>query len=198
MELLQMVMMGGVGYLVGGIPTGYWLAQWLFGSDITQQGSGNIGASNVARVHGKHYFVPVALLDAFKAFAYVHAVHYLYPANIVFTVIAVLALLVGNAYSPFLRFKGGKGVATTLGILAALYSWHLWVSFAAIWICIVVLVKKPYVASLVALLSLPLVIYLFSSLSSSILHGFECDCIVLTLLAGWSILRHRDNISNGS
>ena len=66
-----------IAYLVGAVPTGYWLCKALFGADITQQGSGNIGASNVGRTYGKRYFVLIFLLDAFKAYVVLAGAYFL-------------------------------------------------------------------------------------------------------------------------
>jgi glycerol-3-phosphate acyltransferase PlsY len=145
-------------YLIGSLPTSYWLCWLVGGVDITQHGSGNSGASNAARVMGHRFFIPVALIDASKAYATLALGAWLMPQTIeccglmLFVPYAVAAaLLIGNGYSPFLRFRGGKGVATTVGILWYLAAWPISTAFMIGWLSLVVLTKRPFLASFGAL-----------------------------------------------
>lgn len=105
-------------YLIASIPFGVVLTRWVGKTDVRNHGSGNIGATNVARVLGKKWGILVLLLDALKGFIVVKASNYfgsLYFQNWV-AFVAVLA----HCYPVYLKFKGGKGVATALGVLAAI------------------------------------------------------------------------------
>lgn len=150
-------------YLIGSIPTGYWLAR-LLGVDITLHGSGNIGASNIGRVLGKRYFLPIFLIDSGKAYGVLVFCTYITSsflpeitfANDVFTLymLASLAILIGNSHSIFMKFRGGKGVATLVGIILFLYPVWLACVFALCWLLALVITKVPAVASAVALVIL--------------------------------------------
>jgi glycerol-3-phosphate acyltransferase PlsY len=113
------------GYLIGAIPFGYLVARWLRGIDIRTVGSGNIGATNVGRVLGFRYFVLILILDALKGFGPTLGIPFLLrrtqisaPGDL--AVFIALAAVLGHNFPVYLGFKGGKGVATSLGALLAL------------------------------------------------------------------------------
>ena len=113
-------------YLLGSIPFGY-LAGRLAGIDIRQTGSGNVGATNVVRVLGKRYGYPVFALDVLKGFGAVKISMLLAPGRPpewnspeIFGIFAAIFSVLGHLYPPWLKFKGGKGVATSAGALLAL------------------------------------------------------------------------------
>ncbi|WP_457625932.1 glycerol-3-phosphate 1-O-acyltransferase PlsY [Persephonella sp.] len=106
-------------YLVASIPFGYIVGK-IFGKDITKEGSGNIGATNVTRTIGKKAGILVLILDMLKGFIPVFvAKNYLFFDDRFVALIAVTAV-VGHCYSVFMKFRGGKGVATGIGVLLAL------------------------------------------------------------------------------
>lgn len=114
-----------VTYLIGSIPFGFLLVKWKKGIDLRTVGSGNIGATNASRVLGRPYFFVVFLLDALKGFGptlgfplAIRAATGKYPADL--PALLALAATLGHNFSLYLRFKGGKGVATSLGSVAAL------------------------------------------------------------------------------
>jgi glycerol-3-phosphate acyltransferase PlsY len=114
------------GYLAGSIPFGYVLARVLLGVDVRKIGSGNIGGTNVARAGGKKLGVAVILLDAAKAILPILVARRLLgdaPGAEAFTVGVAVAAFVGHLFPVWLGFKGGKGVATALGIFAVLAPW---------------------------------------------------------------------------
>src|SRR4029450_5885619 len=113
-------------YLLGSIPFGY-LAGRLAGIDIRQAGSGNVGATNVVRVLGKKYGYPVFALDVLKGFGPVKISMLMAPglpqhwnSPEIFGIVAAISSVLGHLYPPWLKFKGGKGVATSAGALLAL------------------------------------------------------------------------------
>jgi glycerol-3-phosphate acyltransferase PlsY len=177
-----------MGYVVGAIPTGYFFCKFFFGIDITQYGSGNIGASNVARVMGKKYFVLIALIDALKAYGVLALVHWLsvaygLPAWIFYLVMA--SLLIGNAYSIFLNFSGGKGVATALGIMLFVLPPAPAGLFVIAWAGVLALTKQPFVASLVSIMLV---------LSFLVITGLPEQAVLIGAIAVWLLQRHRSNI----
>jgi glycerol-3-phosphate acyltransferase PlsY len=109
-----------LGYLAGSIPFGVLLTRWLRGVDVRQQGSGNIGATNVTRVAGKKLGAVVLLLDALKGALPVALALRLLPGQPLAHVLVGLAAVLGHVYPVWLKLRGGKGVATALGVLVVL------------------------------------------------------------------------------
>ena len=112
-----------LGYLAGSIPFGVLVARWFRGVDVRSQGSGNIGATNVARVAGKKLGVLVLVLDALKGALPVVAALRLLPGEARVGAAVGLAAFLGHVFPVWLRLKGGKGVATALGVLGVLVPW---------------------------------------------------------------------------
>src|SRR6187200_2861148 len=119
-----------LGYLLGSIPFGVVLTRLAGKGDVRQIGSGNIGATNVLRTGSKGLAAATLILDALKGTAAVLIAEQLWPGA---GRIAAGAALVGHLYPVWLRFKGGKGVATLLGILIGL-AWPIAAIYAAVWI----------------------------------------------------------------
>jgi len=109
-----------LGYLAGSIPFGVLVTRWTLGVDVRAQGSGNIGATNVARVGGKKLGVMVLALDALKGAAPTWTAVFLLPGERWAHAAVALAAFLGHVFPPWLKFKGGKGVATGLGVLLVL------------------------------------------------------------------------------
>jgi glycerol-3-phosphate acyltransferase PlsY len=122
------------GYLAGSIPFGYLLARLVLGVDVRKVGSGNIGGTNVARAGGKALGVTTIVLDALKAVVPIAiARHFLgdAPRADLLVVAVAVAAFVGHLFPVWLGFKGGKGVATALGIFAVLAPWAALAGIAA-------------------------------------------------------------------
>ena len=183
-------------YLLGSIPFGYLIGR-IAGIDIRKVGSCNIGATNVVRVLGKRYGYAVFLLDFFKGFGAVKLSMLLAmrsPPDLsspeLFGIIAAVSSIVGHSYPPWLKFKGGKGVATSAGALLALTAVGGLIWFG-IWIVIFWLTSYVSVASITAALLLPIVILVISwrSESAKVIFYFSvCAAAVV-------IWRHRSNLS---
>ncbi|MCE9669520.1 glycerol-3-phosphate 1-O-acyltransferase PlsY [Myxococcus stipitatus] len=109
-----------LGYLAGSIPFGVLLTRWLRGVDVRQGGSGNIGATNVTRVAGKKLGAVVLVLDALKGALPVALALRLMPEQPLVHVAVGMAAVLGHVYPVWLKLKGGKGVATALGVLLVL------------------------------------------------------------------------------
>ncbi|MGB8468348.1 MAG: glycerol-3-phosphate 1-O-acyltransferase PlsY [Candidatus Babeliales bacterium] len=139
-------------YLIGAIPTGYIIARLCGIRDITQHGSGNIGATNVARVLGKQFFVLVLLLDGVKAFLVVTVAQYFFDETWIIALIS-FSILIGNCYSLFLRGRGGKGVATSIGIMLSLNP-QLFLFQLCVWVLGFILFRVVGIASIISAISL--------------------------------------------
>jgi glycerol-3-phosphate acyltransferase PlsY len=176
----------GVGYLLGSIPCGYLLVRILLGADVRRTGSGNIGATNVART-SPALGVVTLFLDALKGLAAVVLVSTMYPGDRELKFIAAFAAVCGHIFPVWLKFRGGKGVATGLGSFLLLTPKAIVV---ALGIFIVLSVALRYVAfaSIIAAASLPVL---------ALLLGEGHDSTELALVAGASVLiiaKHHQNI----
>jgi len=146
------------GYLLGSIPFGLLLAKLVGGEDVRQHGSGNIGATNVSRVAGPAAGILTLLLDAGKGAAAVWLASRFSGQNGTAMMLAGLAALVGHCFPVWLGFKGGKGVATGVGIFLALCPLA---AVCALVLFVLVFVFWRYVslASLAGAASIPLLVY---------------------------------------
>lgn len=125
-------------YLVGAIPTSYIVARLFRGIDLREHGSRNLGATNLYRVLGWRFALPVALFDAAKGFVPVMLFAPRASPSQLFGLVCGMLAVLGHVYSLFVRFKGGKGVATAAGVMLALTPLALGVSFA-VWFAVVAL-----------------------------------------------------------
>lgn len=174
-------------YLIGSIPSGFLLCRLHGIHDIRQHGSGNIGATNVARILGFKYFFLVFFCDFLKAYAYLLFLHS-YNVTQLHLVFAAIALLIGNAFPLFLGFKGGKGVATSFGILSLLQPYLLVYAFIC-WSIVFGISKTVGIASVITLFLLPLCsVFLVNDVSWMGLFTFFISFLGLFL--------HRNNIKN--
>lgn len=119
-----------LGYLSGSVPFGVLLTRWFVGADVRRAGSGNIGATNVARVGGKGLGIAVLLLDTAKGALPTLISIQLSPSAAVHAAVGLAAFL-GHVFPVWLKFRGGKGVATALGILSVLEPWAALSGFLA-------------------------------------------------------------------
>ncbi len=149
------------GYLLGSIPFGYWVVRWLKGTDIREQGSGNIGATNVWRVYGRWLGAPIVLLDIAKGF--VPALVGLLVAGQLIGVLAGAAAMLGHWRPLYLRLaKGGKTVATAGGVTFALAPRAAACCLGA-WILLFLLTRYASLASILTAVTLPLFAWLFGA-----------------------------------
>jgi len=170
-----------VGYLLGSIPFGLLLTRVAGKGDIRDIGSGNIGATNVLRTGSKGLAAATLILDALKGAAAVMIAQRIWPDAVNF---AAAGALIGHLYPVWLRFKGGKGVATMLGILAPLF-WQAAVVYALLWAGLLLVLKISSVAGMTAAASAPVTAAVF---------GEEA---IFPMLLGFALLviwKHRENI----
>ncbi len=173
-------------YLLGAIPFGLLIAKWWVGIDVREHGSGNIGATNVYRVVGKPAGVLVFTLDVLKGFLppFV-AAHFMHTAS-TWQVLSGLCSIFGHSLSPFLGFKGGKSVATGLGVLFGL-SWQTAIACFALWGVLLAITGYVSVSSIIAALaSVPFII---------VFNPHDTPRLSIAIAGSLLILyRHRSNL----
>ncbi|MBN9615680.1 MAG: glycerol-3-phosphate acyltransferase [Acidobacteriales bacterium 59-55] len=174
-------------YLLGSIPFGYVLVKIFRKQDIRATGSGNIGATNVARSGAKGLAIATLLLDLGKAFAAVRIAQHIAPASYDLAVAAAVAAILGHCFPVWLGFHGGKGVASALGVFLALTPAS---ALATLAVFVVVFALSRYVslASIIAAASFPLFAFHFVPYRTPIvIAGF----LFIPLLI---IVKHHQNI----
>lgn len=142
-------------YLLGSIPFGYVLVKIFRKEDIRATGSGNIGATNVARSGAKGLAIATLLLDLGKAFVAVKVAQHLAPGNYDLEAAAAVAAILGHVFPVWLRFRGGKGVASALGVFLAL-TWPSALATFAVFLVIFLLTRYVSLASIIAAAAFPI------------------------------------------
>jgi glycerol-3-phosphate acyltransferase PlsY len=145
-------------YLLGAVPTSYLAGRLFRGIDLREHGSRNLGATNLYRVLGWRYAVPVGLLDAAKGLVPVLVFAPRVSSSELFALICGLAAVVGHVFSVFVGFKGGKGVATAAGVMLGLTPAALGVA-VLVWAALVYLTGYVSVGSIAAATIFPLAVY---------------------------------------
>jgi acyl phosphate:glycerol-3-phosphate acyltransferase len=177
-------------YLLGSIPFGLLLVRARSGKDIRALGSGNIGATNVARTSGWSIGVATLLLDSAKGFFAVWQMGHFSANSIRFMMLAALAAIAGHIFPVWLRFSGGKGVATAAGAFLAI-SWPAVVAAVAVFFIVALFWRYVSLASVSAAASLPLLVYVLYAPR----HAPPVAVSAGTLLvAALIIVKHKENI----
>lgn len=171
-----------VGYLLGSIPFGLLITRLAGLGDVRKIGSGNIGATNVLRTGRKELAALTLLLDALKGTG---AVLLAARWGIEFAIVAGFAAFIGHLFPIWLGFRGGKGVATFLGILIGL-AWKAALVFAAVWLVVAVTLRYSSLAALLASLAAPIALYVF---------GTPDLALVFAVMAVIIWIKHRANIA---
>jgi glycerol-3-phosphate acyltransferase PlsY len=175
-----------VAYLVGGIPFGYLLVRWKTGEDVREKGSGNIGATNVLRTTGRAVAVATLLLDIAKGVFAVWLADKLSDGSPVWMSLTALAVMAGHAFPVFLKFQGGKAVASFIGAFLYLTPVPM-IAALVVFVIVVAATRQISMGSIVAAGSLPLATWLIEHPPFSV--------ILATLVAAvFLIYRHRANI----
>ena len=178
-----------VGYLLGSIPFGLLITQAAGLGDVRKIGSGNIGATNVLRTGRRELAALTLILDAAKGFAAVVVARYFWPGDPVY--IAAIAVFLGHCFPVWLGFKGGKGVATFIGILLGV-AWPVGVIFCVVWLIIAAARRISSLAALTAAVTAPIFAY------SAALMGWAQDgtklAATVALIALLVVYNHRSNI----
>lgn len=186
-----------ISYLIGSIPTAYIFGRVLKGIDIRKQGSGNVGATNALRVLGKKAGISVLIIDILKGFICVVLVGNIILAKTGFLssenlrILLGLACVFGHNWTVFLNFKGGKGMAATLGILLGLTTQiaglkNILAITILIWLVIVFIFRTISIASVASAAVLPVLMVIFKQSNTLIILSF--------ILSAFVILRHKANL----
>ena len=185
MEILsttqQLIIIILFSYLCGSIPFGYILTKVYLKKDIRNLGSGNIGATNVLRTGNKSIGYLTLILDVLKAILPVLFVKIFY---LEFMYISALCVFLGHVFPIWLKFKGGKGVASYVGILCCL-NIYLGISFFLVWIIVLIIFKYSSLSSMTSSFSIPFIDYYFLQ------NEFNFFYIIIFILI---FFNHRENL----
>jgi glycerol-3-phosphate acyltransferase PlsY len=176
-------------YIIGSIPTGYLVVKIFKGIDIRTVGSGNIGATNVNRVMGTKWFVIVLILDALKGYLPVIISNVLFVDKFLYMpALTGIAAIIGHTFTIFLKFKGGKGVATSLGVFLALAPVSI---ISSLFIFLIVLYFFRYISlgSITAAILFPAFVFIYGE------SGYLNLVLIFSLISAiFIIYKHKDNI----
>jgi glycerol-3-phosphate acyltransferase PlsY len=193
MEIFKIIAGIIAAYLIGSIPSAVWVGKAFYGVDVRTRGSGNAGATNTIRVLGVKAGIPVLLFDVFKGWLAVYLAHFFFPGYFSqvqktnYEIITAAAVVLGHVFPVFAGFKGGKGIATLVGVGIALYPYEVYIVIA-IFVVMLLLFKYVSLASITASVAFPFIV----------IFGFHQRSTALMLLAifvGVFIpITHRKNI----
>ncbi len=186
MSVVSIILVSVVGYFLGAISFAVLVAKSQ-GVDIFKEGSGNPGATNVKRTLGAKCGNTVFALDALKGFIAAAWPLLAYQGDQRLAVIGLIAAILGHSFSVFLKFRGGKGVATTIGGLLALM-WQVLVIGLLVWVVIFYASKMVALASILFAISLPIASYFFYGANDP---RFYLGLVLAVLI----VVRHRSNIT---
>jgi len=173
-------------YLIGGIPFGLFIGRAVGGIDVRTVGSGNIGATNVLRAAGKSAAILTLIADCVKGLLPVLIAARLFPGDVIVALSGAAAIL-GHNFPVFLGFKGGKGVATSFGVVLAVMPWTglicllAWIAAAALW-------RYSSLSALVAFALYPVITFAMHSVS-------QAFGLLSLFVFGMIYVRHRENIT---
>jgi len=183
--LINLILFSLLGFLIGSIPFGF-----IFGKinhlDIRQHGSGNIGATNISRQFGIKGFLIVGILDFLKSYLFILFIFSLSQVSLTQKLIISLSPILGHIFSLFLKFKGGKGVSCTYGLLAAIFGWKFILVWLFVWLLILIISRFMSLTNLIMAVSFPIFFWIKFHSFDSIAIG-----IVLTLII---FIAHQKNI----
>jgi|SRR6185295_9697955 len=181
---MPLTLIVALSYLLGSIPFGYLLVRGLRGKDVRQTGSGNIGATNVSRTSPTLGFVTL-LLDGLKGAGAVLLVAHLFPGNTKLEAIAALFAILGHVFPWWLKFRGGKGVATGTGAFLVLVPKAALVAMA-VFAAIFLLFRYVSLASMAMFVALPLAAWFFGLVPSVL--------IIVVVASALVVAKHHENI----
>ena len=185
MDMMNFVLWFAVGFVFGSIPSGLWLVKAIHGIDIREYGSKNIGSTNVFRTVGGKTAALVLICDAAKGILAVMLADMMSGGDLYVMLFAAIGALLGHNYSLFLGFKGGRGVATGLGLLIFFMPKVSGICFL-VWLAIVLATRYVSLGSCVGALCAPCLAVYF---------GYPLPVIMFAAVAAaFVIIRHKDNI----
>jgi len=187
-HLINEILILGIGYLLGSIPSGYLAGKWLAGIDLRQKGSGSTGATNVLRHVGKWPALVVFLIDVIKGSVPV-LIAKTFHLNDYWQVAAGISALIGHIWPIWLNWKGGKAVATGLGLLLGL-TWQVGLACFGVFMAVLSFSKIVSLSSVIAAISLPFLMF-FSFHGSDFRTAYLALSVVTMAMVLW---RHRSNL----
>lgn len=193
MEIIWLISGFLLAYLLGSIPTAVWVGKWFYGIDVRNEGSGNAGATNTIRVLGTKAGIPVVIIDILKGYFAVFLMQYFIPpdwstdSKIYAEIVAGLLAVIGHTLPLFAGFRGGKGVATLLGIGIALYGAAVWVP-VIIFVLVIALTRLVSLGSILAGILFPIGALFFFHVTNP---GLIALAIFVAIFLLWT---HRKNI----
>lgn len=180
-----------VAYLLGSIPFGLLIVKAQGGPDIREIGSGNIGAANVTREAGRVAGILTLLLDAGKGCLAVWLAAHYTSGNIRWMMVAAVSAVVGHMFPIWLGFKGGKGVATGLGVFLPI-CWQAVAAGIVLWLLVVIFWRYSSLGSISAAVALPLFVYLLYAPGHAPPEFVTFGTVVISVLV---LIKHRPNIA---
>jgi len=181
-------------YLLGSIPFGYLFVKYLFtsGEDVRQVGSGGIGATNVARRAGARAGLLTYFFDVAKGVAAVMLMRLVADGNYLWIDAAAIAAILGHIFPVFLRFRGGKGVATGVGVYLAVAPYAV-LATLVLWAAIVYFTRYVSLGSIIATAAVPIWTLLFYGL---LWHNPHLNAMIVIAVAGCALIvaKHHENI----
>lgn len=181
-------------FFIGSLPFSYWIVKWTKGKDIRLSGSGNVGATNVFRTEGKALGFTALFLDIFKGFVAVIFIPLLFGApdfmeSFLYRACLGMAAIFGHTWTPFLNWKGGKGVATSAGVFLGLLPVPFFIALC-IFLSVFLITRIISVGSLAAAAAFPLAVIVTQNDKPYFWTAF----IICSALAGFIFYTHRSNI----
>lgn len=195
MEIFLLVVAILMAYLIGSIPTSVWIGRIFYGIDVRTKGSGNAGATNTIRVLGYKAGIPVLIFDVLKGWLAVFIARYFwqdtfqFPDFVDFRILLAIAAVIGHVFPVYVGFKGGKGIATLLGVGIALFPAS---AAVAVLVFALTLIISGYVSlsSIIASVTFPVVEVLILG------HNQYISLIILSIAVAIFVpLTHRKNIN---
>jgi len=194
-----------IAYALGSIPTAVWIGRLFYGIDVREYGSGNAGATNTFRVLGKKAGIPVLLIDAFKGFAAVKLVYFFAeepisdPALVNYQLALGIAAVIGHIFPLFAGFRGGKGIATLLGLMLAIHHQGALIAMA-VFLLVFAITRFVSLGSMSAALSFPFIIVLIFQTTIPSLIIFSMFVAILVLVTHQKnierLVRNEENKAN--
>ncbi|GEK35263.1 glycerol-3-phosphate 1-O-acyltransferase PlsY [Kurthia sibirica] len=176
-------------YLIGSIPSGLWIGRAFYNTDIREQGSGNLGATNTFRVLGKKAGIIVTLMDILKGtLATLLPTFAILSNSNIHPLVAGAIAVVGHMYPVFAKFKGGKAVATSAGVLLG-YHWPIFVILVIVFLICLKLFKMVSLASMLA----GIIALIYALANAMVSHEYYL-LIITAILVIFVFYRHRSNI----
>lgn len=197
MTILIKILITIIAYLFGSIPTAYLLYKIKKGDDIRKYGSGNVGGTNVIRTLGTAWGLFIIIVDMLKGFLPILAVYLIYPDDFILLAAVAVAVVLGHVFPVYIKFRGGKAISTTFGVVAGISSlpfimeptWlRILPMFLAlgVWILVFVITRIVSLGSLVAAAAVPVCFYFTRYPLAVVIAGIFCAILIF--------ITHRENI----